>query len=136
LVGAFNGVSKTDLLSERFSLVDGFWETHPLVEEIEQISDGSFKKKMPPDIRGTGYVVHSLEAALWAFFHSESFEQGCLLAVNLGDDADTTGAVYGQLGGTYYGEQSIPNTWRDKLANKKLIRTYADQIFELAAKQD
>ena len=71
-----------------------------------------------------------------AFFHSESFEQGCLLAVNLGDDADTTGAVYGQLGGAYYGEQSIPNTWRDKLTNKKLIRKYADQIFELATKQD
>ena len=91
---------------------------------------------MPPDIRGTGFVVHSLEAALWAFYHSESFEQGCLLAVNLGDDADTTGAVFGQLGGAYYGEQSIPNTWRNKLAQKKLIRTYADQLFELAANQD
>ena len=136
LVGAFKGVSKVDLLSERFSLVDGCWETHPLVEEIAQISDGSFKKKMPPDIKGTGYVVHSLEAALWAFYHSESFEHGCLLAVNLGDDADTTGAVYGQLGGAYYGEQSIPINWRNKLAYKKLIRTYADQIFDLAANQD
>jgi ADP-ribosylglycohydrolase len=136
LVGAFNGVSKEDLLSERFRLVDGYWETYPLAEEIDQIAMGSFKRKMPPDIRGTGYVVDSLEAALWAFYHGESFEEGCLLAVNLGDDADTTGAVVGQLGGAYYGELSIPNTWRTKLALKYLIRTYADQIFELASNQE
>ena len=136
LVGAFKGESKADLLSERFSPVDGCWETHPLVDEIDQISKGSFKRKMPPDIRGTGYVVHSLEAALWAFYHSDSFEHGCLLAVNLGDDADTTGAVFGQIGGAYYGEQSIPNTWCNKLVYKKLIRKRADQLFELAAIQD
>lgn len=136
LMGAFRGVSKEDLLSERFSLVDGCWETHPLVDEIDHISKGSFKRKMPPDIRGTGYVVHSLEAALWAFYHSESFEHGCLLAVNLGDDADTTGAVFGQIGGAYYGELSIPKTWRTKLVLNELIRKRADQLFELAANQD
>ncbi|HBY77548.1 MAG TPA: ADP-ribosylglycohydrolase, partial [Cyanobacteria bacterium UBA11148] len=70
---------------------------------------------------GTGYVVKSLEAALWAFYHSQSFEEGCLLAVNLGDDADTTGAVYGQLAGAFYGEQGIPQSWRDKLAYRDLI---------------
>jgi ADP-ribosylglycohydrolase len=117
-------------------MIDGYWETYPLAEEIDQIAMGSFKRKMPPDIRGTGYVVDSLEATLWAFYHGESFEEGCLLAVNLGDDADTTGAVFGQLGGAYYGELSIPNTWRTKLALKELIRTYAEQIFELASNQE
>jgi ADP-ribosylglycohydrolase len=136
LMGAFIGVSKENLLSERFTMIDGYWETYPLAEEIDQIAMGSFKRKMPPDIRGTGYVVDSLEATLWAFYHGESFEEGCLLAVNLGDDADTTGAVFGQLGGAYYGELSIPNTWRTKLALKELIRTYAEQIFELASNQE
>jgi len=136
LVGAFNGVSKEELLSERFSIVGGWWEDHPLVEEIDQIALGSFKRKMPPDIRGTGYVVHSLEAALWAFYHSESFEHGCLLAVNLGDDADTTGAIFGQLGGAYYDVSSIPITWLGNLALKELIRKFADQLFEFASNQE
>jgi ADP-ribosylglycohydrolase len=63
-------------------------------EKIE--AAGSFKRKEPPEIRGTGYVVESLEAALWAFARPSSFWEGALLAVNLGDDADTTGAIYGQ----------------------------------------
>ena len=94
LAGALNGVSKDELLGQ-----DYFDESGPLVEEVEQIARGSFKVKKPPDIKGTGYVVASLEAALWAFFHSETFESGCFMAVNLGYDADTTGAVYGQLAG-------------------------------------
>ena len=81
-----------------------------MVDEIAEVASGSFKVKNPPEIRGTGYVVRSLEAALWAFARSSSFEEGCLLAVNLGDDADTTGAVYGQIAGAYYGESGIPRT--------------------------
>ncbi len=133
IVGALNGMGKEELLGERFSPVNNYWETQPLVEEIDQIARGSFKEKQPPEIKGTGYVVDSLEAALWAFYHSETFESGCLLAVNLGDDADTTGAVYGQLAGAYYGEEGIPSAWGSKLAFNNLIRDYADQIFNLAS---
>lgn len=132
LVGAFMGAGKQDMLSDRFSIYGGCWQEFPLVEEIDMIAQGSFRRKMPPEIRGSGYVVHSLEAALWAFYHSESFEQGCLMAVNLGEDADTTGAVFGQLGGAYYGEQNIPVRWRNKLALKELIREFADQLYEIA----
>jgi ADP-ribosyl-[dinitrogen reductase] hydrolase len=57
--------------------------------------------KQPPEIRGAGYVVDALEAALWAFWNSDSYEKGALKAVKLGDDADTTGAIYGQLAGAY-----------------------------------
>ena len=66
------------------------WDHEPLVEEIARIADGSFKDRNPPEIRGTGYVVRSLEAALWAFHRSDTFREGALLAANLGDDADTT----------------------------------------------
>ncbi|MCJ7535556.1 MAG: ADP-ribosylglycohydrolase family protein [Anaerolineales bacterium] len=127
ITGALNGVSKDELLSEHYYTASG-----SLVEEIEQIAQGSFKVKVPPEIKGAGYVVRSLEAALWAFFHSASFESGCLMAVNLGDDADTTGAVYGQLAGAYYGEIGIPASWRSKLALIDLIRAYADQIYSLS----
>ncbi|HAG84109.1 MAG TPA: ADP-ribosylglycohydrolase, partial [Cyanobacteria bacterium UBA12227] len=63
---------------------------------------------------------------------SQSFEEGCLLAVNLGDDADTTGAVYGQLAGAFYGEQGIPQSWRDKLAYRDLIEYFAKRLFNAA----
>ena len=130
--GAVNGASKKKLLSDHFSPVPGYWKEKPLVAEIDEIASGSFKHKSPPQIRGTGYVVKSLEAALWAFYHSDSFREGCLLAVNLGDDADTTGAVYGQLAGAFYGEEEIPESWRSKLALRDLIESFADRIFALS----
>src|ERR687885_2678004 len=131
IVGAVNGVSREELLSERYSPIPGYWEENPLVEEIDEIARGSFKHREPPEIKGTGYVVKSLEAALWAFDRSHSFEEGCLLAVNLGNDADTTGAVYGQLAGAFYGEQGIPESWRSKLAYRDLIESFSDRLFSL-----
>ena len=107
------------------------WTEAPLAPKIAAVAAGSFKQKDPPAIRGTGYVVDCLEAALWAFQRSETFREGALLAVNLGDDADTTGAVYGRLAGAYYGEQGIPESWRVTLAHRSQIEGYADQLFQL-----
>ena len=73
-------------------------------------------------------MVKSLEATLWAFHRSTCFENGCLLAVNLGHDADTTGAVFGQLAGAYYGEEGIPARWRDRLAHKEQVRLYGVEL--------
>ena len=70
---------------------------------------------------GSGYVVKSLEAALWAFHDATDFREAVLRAVNLGDDADTTGAVCGQLAGAYWGESGIPAEWRDGLARPEMI---------------
>ena len=86
-----------------------------MAEKIAAIADGSFKDKEPPEIKGKGYVVDALEAALWAFHKSQDFREGALLAVNLGDDADTTGAIYGQIAGAYYGAEAIPAEWRNGL---------------------
>ncbi len=104
IVEAVLGVSKEELLSDRYAPVEEYWQINPLVREIDEIAAGSFKQRKPPEIMGSGYVVKCLEAALWAFYNTNSFREGCLLAVNLGDDADTTGAVFGQLAGAYYGE--------------------------------
>ncbi len=65
---------------------------------------------------------------MWALYHTTSFRHGCLLAVNLGDDADTTGAVYGQLAGALYGEDGIPESWRARLAHLDLIVTLAGRL--------
>jgi ADP-ribosyl-[dinitrogen reductase] hydrolase len=82
--------------------------------------------------KGSGYVVESLEAAIWCFLTSSSFEEAVLKAVNLGDDSDTTGAITGQIAGAYYGYEGIPQRWRDRLYAEPLIRTYADQLYEAA----
>lgn len=132
IVGAVNGASKEDLLSEQYCPIPGYWQAHPLVDEIDEVAAGSFKRHQPPEIKGSGYVVKSLEAALWAFYNSISFEEGCLKAVNLGDDADTTGAVYGQLAGAFYGESAIPERWRSRLTDRDLIESYAEQLFALS----
>lgn len=118
LVGAIQGRWKDEILADHFEPVGGLWAEAPLSPRIAEIAAGSFKRREPPAIRGTGYVVQSLEAALWAFHRSDSFANGLLLAVNLGDDADTTGAVYGQLAGALYGEAGIPDRWRDRLARR------------------
>ena len=77
-------------------------------------------------------MVQSLEAALWAFDRSAGFRDGALRAVNLGDDADTTGAVYGQLAGAYYGEGEIPSGWRERLALREVIESFAERIYRTA----
>src|SRR5262249_29265748 len=112
LVGAIQGLPKAELLSPLFTPVPGQWDALPLTEKVEAIARGSFKKKSPPEIRGSGYVIHTLEAALWAFHTTDDFRTGALKVVNLGEDADTTGAVYGQIAGAYYGEAGIPAEWR------------------------
>lgn len=132
IVGSVRGASKQDLLSARYAPLLGYWQEHPLCPEIDNVAGGSFKERHPPEILGTGYVVNSLEAALWAFYRSSTFREGCLLAVNLGDDADTTGAIYGQLAGGYYGEQEIPAEWRAQISMRHVIETFADKLSELS----
>ncbi len=81
----------------------------------------SFEGKTRDQIRTSGYVVHTLEAALWAFFSTETFEDGLILIVNMGDDADTVGAVFGCLAGAYYGIDAIPARWRGALLKPELL---------------
>ena len=129
IVGALNGVSKEELLSPRYSGMPGYyWAGNPLCPEIDEVAAGSFKVKQPPEIKGSGYVVKSLEAALWAFYNTDNFKDAILDAVNLGDDADTTAAICGQLAGAYYGMADIPSEWLNKLTMKDEIENMAVQL--------
>ena len=130
LVGALNGVDKQTLLAPGYCPVDGLWEREPLDETIAEIASGSFASREPPEIVGSSYVVKTLEAALWAFDKSSDFREGALLAVNLGDDADTTGAIYGQIAGAHYGAEAIPQEWRSRLAMADMITSMADALCE------
>jgi hypothetical protein len=128
IVGALTGAPKDELLSPLYGPVENCWEERPLCPVIEGVAAGSFKQKNPPEIRGTGYVVESLEAALWAFHRTDDFRDGLLQAVNLGHDADTTGAIYGQLAGAFYGVEAIPVNWRAQLALRDEIEQLADAL--------
>ena len=132
IVGALNGVDKQTLLSRSYSPLEGLWEKSPLAVKIAEIADGSFKHREPPAVRGTGYVVESMEAALWSFHKSRDFREGALLAANLGDDADTTTAIYGQIAGAYYGAEAIPAKWREVLAMATQITSIADRLYDHA----
>ncbi len=85
-------------------------------EKIVSIARGAYRSKGEDEIRGSGYVVDCLEAALWCFDRTDTFRDAILAAANLGDDADTTAAVCGQVAGAYYGEsasrRSGSRSWR------------------------
>jgi ADP-ribosyl-[dinitrogen reductase] hydrolase len=99
--------------------------TEPL---IQAIVSGNYRQKTVAEIRGTGYVVDSLEAALYCFAQTDSYEAAVLAAANLGDDADTTAAICGQIAGAYYGLPGIPEKWLNKLTLRQEITTLADQL--------
>ena len=96
--------------------------------KIVAIARGEFKSKAEVDIRGTGYVVSSLEAALWCFLRTDCFQDAILMAANLGDDADTTAAVCGQVAGAFYGASGIPERWVERLAMRSLIENLAERL--------
>ena len=134
LVGAVRGVAKPSLLAPRFAPAAGLWEAEPLHPHVARVADGSYWTKEPPAIRGTGYVIDALEAALWAFASTDDY-RGCVLAAaNLGDDADTTAAIAGQLAGAHYGAEGIPAAWRAKLALREGLEGLADGLVALAVR--
>ena len=129
LVGALQGRDKAELLANAFAPAGVDWLADPLHPDVARIAAGSFKAKGAHEIRASGFVVHTLEAALWAFHNANDFREGALLAVNLGEDADTTGAVYGQLAGAYYTVDGIPPEWREKITRRDEIVALATALF-------
>jgi ADP-ribosylglycohydrolase len=132
LLAAVSGLSKRDILNNDYEPAVKCWIENPLAAKVEEIARGSFKVKEPPTIRGSGYVIHTLEAALWAFHTTDNLRDGAIAVVNLGEDADTTGAVYGQIAGAYYGADGIPAEWRSKLAMRELIEQRAAELHAMA----
>jgi ADP-ribosylglycohydrolase len=132
IVGALHNMDKKDLLDDNFYSEHKKWfNNEPLHPDIMTIAEGSYKK---PDgysagIRGRGYIVNALEAALWAFCYDDnSFEKGVLAAVNLGDDTDTTAAIYGQLAGAYYGYEGLPSKWLEFVYARSFIQCLSKWI--------
>ena len=99
-----------------------------LAPRIASIARGAYRDKREAELSGSGYVVESLEAALWCFARSASFEEAILRAANLGDDADTTAAVCGQVAGAFCGEPGIPPRWLERFVLRDEIAALARRL--------
>jgi ADP-ribosyl-[dinitrogen reductase] hydrolase len=120
LFRALSGYRKDEILLET--------TVHISAPKINTIASGQYHIKSLEQIQGSGYVADSLEAALWCFYHTSAFEAAILLAANLGDDADTTAAICGQIAGAHYGESGMPVNWLERLFMGTEIRQMADQL--------
>lgn len=120
------GTSADDVLDP------GFWSFGPIHPAVEAVARGSWRGKEPHEIRGTGYSVAALEAALWAVGGATDFRHAVLRAANLGDDADTTAAIAGQLAGARWGASAIPAEWRDRIVEGERIAAIAGRLHDAA----
>ncbi|OHC65330.1 MAG: ADP-ribosylglycohydrolase [Rhodocyclales bacterium GWA2_65_19] len=121
LTSAFSGFSKEDILLGHGVEVVGS-------ARLQRVAEGNYRVAAEDEIQGSGYVVESLEAALWCFLQTDNFRDAVLRATNLGRDADTTAAICGQLVGAFYGESGIPHEWRERLVMASEIRALAGML--------
>jgi ADP-ribosyl-[dinitrogen reductase] hydrolase len=121
LVLTLAGMDKETILFESRAAGD-------VSEKILAIARGEYRDKSVQHIRGNGYVVDALEAALWCFWTTATFSEAVLAAANLGEDADTTAAICGQIAGAYYGQSGIPTPWLDKLYLRDEIIGLAEKL--------
>lgn len=122
LASVFDGLPKNELLASISCKLSDI--------RILGIAAGEFLEKSRDDIRGSGFCVDSLEASLWCFFKSNSFDEAVLMAVNLGNDADTTAAITGQIAGAFYGINGIRKDWREKIAMSEYIHKTAEELLQ------
>jgi ADP-ribosyl-[dinitrogen reductase] hydrolase len=127
IVGALHGKSKHELLEMLTGLASKVTDAR-----LVALCDGGFIRKTRDQIRSHGFVLDTLEAALWSFFNTDSFESGAILAVNLAHDADTVGAVYGTLAGAFYGYSEIPTRWLSALQGQRLLDGVWTDLFAVA----
>ena len=92
----------------------------------ERLFAPDFLESSEETIKSSGYVVDTLEAAIWCFFNTENYRDCIIKGVNLGDDADTVCAVSGGLAGLYYGEFS--KDWIEKLRGKEMLDRIAEKL--------
>jgi ADP-ribosyl-[dinitrogen reductase] hydrolase len=121
LADAIAGAGKSEVLRDHN---EGY------VGKIAPIMAGSWRGKARTEIRASGYVAHSLEASLWSVARTGTYRGAVLLAANLGEDADTTGAITGQLAGALYGAAGIPTDWLEKLVWRDRLTKAAKALLE------
>ena len=111
--------------------LDNAYSHYKCVEEIKtytRLLKCDFDKLPENEIKSSGYVVDSLEAAIWCVLNTKSYEECVLKAVNLGEDTDTVGAIAGGLAGALYGYDAIPEKWINTLIKKEMIEKMCEDF--------
>ncbi|NQD35987.1 ADP-ribosylglycohydrolase family protein [Permianibacter sp. IMCC34836] len=124
LIRALKGTPKTTLFATPKYV--------PSSPSLQRIASGEWQHKTVEQIASSGYVVHSIEAALWCVHGTSSFEEAILTAIRLGDDTDTTAAITGQLAGALHGVSAIPERWLSRLVDRELIASKASALYDAA----
>jgi ADP-ribosylglycohydrolase len=128
LHAAISGLKKSEFLSENYEPYKSVWNDFALAETVLKIRKASYLRKSVKELSPTGYVIDTLESALWCFAKTDNFNEGALLAANLGGDADTIAAVYGQIAGAYYGEPNINAQWIQTLDRQYIFFIQAQKM--------
>ena len=119
LADAIEGMPRADLLAPR---------SFAGAPAIARVLAGSWRGRARHTVKSSGYVVDTLEAAIWSVARTADFRGAVLLAANLADDADTVAAVTGQLAGALYGLSGIPERWLDQVAWKDRLMDTAQRL--------
>jgi len=126
------GKDKFETYKELQSIVPKFLNNLSIdpseITQFNRLLKGDIHKLHENEIESSGYVIHTLEASIWCILKTNSYKDAVLLAINLGDDSDTTGAVTGCCAGLLYGLNSIPENWLDKLARRDDIEDLAIRL--------
>lgn len=108
----------------------------PLVSRVLIINAGEYKNKSRDQIRSGGYIIDTLEAAMWSVWNTNNFKDAILLAANLGDDAGSVAATAGQIAGALYGYSDIPEAWLNKLVQKERLVSLSESLFHFGANKN
>ncbi len=120
IIEAYTARSKEDIFKQ--------CDYEAYAPKVIDIANRTFLSKRYEELTGSGYVIESLESALWCFVNSESFEEAILLSANIGNDADTTAAICGQIAGAYYGFSGIPEKWSSAIVMANEIKQWANDL--------
>jgi ADP-ribosyl-[dinitrogen reductase] hydrolase len=134
-IGALQGASRAELLAPGFSPVPGLWQRRPLKREVAAVADGGWREagaNGSPGPIADGTAADALGLVLWALARGSSYRDTVLAAINLGLDADSNGALVGQLAGALYGASGLPSHWVSGLAQAGNLGTTADRLLAAA----
>jgi len=126
---SFNGI---EAVGNRLDCAHPEDTVRPWTKAIAAIMNGRWRGRPRDEIRSSGYVVHTLEAALWSVARTGNFRNAVLLAANLADDADTAAAVTGQLAGALYGLSGIPDDWLERVIWKDRLLEAGERLLPAA----
>ena len=128
-ISLIKGKNLKDSYLDAVVIIKEHYKDEEELKYFNRVLSGDIYKLDESEIKSSGYVIDTLEAALWCILTTNSYKEAVLKAVNLGQDTDTVGAVTGGLVGIYYGMDQIPNEWIEAIKNKKLINNLSQSLY-------